>query len=173
MVRRISYYYRFIFLFMDFKVRKAKQADAEDLAKLFIEFWKVHQPMDPLMKVEKEFLALERQIKEIKKGLKKKNTYFFVAVKDNKVIGFVSFMIQKSEDYFQIKKYGYSDAAVIARQYRGKGVFPKIVKAGLEFLKSKGIKYISIDVYNQNKRALDAWQNLGFKPICTFLIKKI
>lgn len=156
---------------MEFKIRKARVSDAEDLAKLYFQFWTPHKNVDPLLEFDKK-LTLKNQIKSAKKDIKKKNNHILVA--DNgKVIGFIEFFIKKNDNLFKIKKYGYLNSATTLKEHRGKGVAKALSKAALKFLKSKGIKYVRANVYNSNKVAMKTWIKIGFKPQSTFLIKRI
>jgi ribosomal protein S18 acetylase RimI-like enzyme len=157
---------------MDFKIRKAKLSDAEDLAKLYFQFWEPHKKVDPLLEFEKK-LTLKNQIEFAKKDIRKRSNYIFVAEKDDMVIGFIEFFIKKNESCFKIKKYGYLNSTATHKDYRGKGVVKALTNEALKFLKNKGIKYVRTNVYNTNKVAMKTWTKLGFKPQSTFLIKRI
>jgi ribosomal protein S18 acetylase RimI-like enzyme len=157
---------------MEFEIRKAKLSDAEDLARLYFQFWKPHKKVDPLLEFEKK-MTLKNQIEFAKKDIKKRNNQIFVADKNGRVIGFIEFFIKKNEVCFKIKKYGYLNSATTHKDYRGKGVVKTLTNAALKFLKKKGIKYVRTNVYNSNDVAMKTWMKLGFKPQSTFLIKRI
>ena len=55
---------------MEITVRKARMSDAEDLARLYIEFWKPHKKSDPLLKF-KEKLTLKNQMTAARNELKR------------------------------------------------------------------------------------------------------
>ncbi len=156
---------------MDFKIRKARLSDAEDLAKLYFQFWEPHKNVDPLLEFEKK-LTLNNQIKAAKKDIKKRDNHILVA--DNgKVIGFIEFFIKKNDKLFKIKKYGYLNSATTLEEHRGKGVAKALSIEALKFLKNKRIKYVRANVYNSNEIAMKTWIKVGFKPQSTFLMKRI
>ena len=157
---------------MEITVRKARMSDAEDLARLYIEFWKPHKKSDPLLEF-KEKLTLKNQMTAARKDIKKKSNHIFVAVKDNEVIGFIEFFIKKNDKVFKIKEYGYLNSATILKKYRRKGIAKKLHLTAAKFLKDRGIKYIKTNVYISNKLALKAWQKIGFKTQSSILIKRI
>jgi len=157
---------------MKFNVRKAKLSDAEDIAKLYFQFWEPHKEVDPLLEFNRK-LTLKNQIEFAKKDIRKRNNYIFVADLNGKVIGFIEFFIKKNEDCFKIKKYGYINSATTHKDYRGKVVVKALTNEALKFLKNKGIKYVRTNVYNSNRVAMKTWTKLGFKPQSTFLIKRI
>ena len=157
---------------MDFKIRKAKISDAEDLAKLYFQFWEPHKNIDPLLEFEKK-LTFKNQVEFAKKDIRKKNTYIFIAEEEGNVLGFIEFLIKRNDKCFKIKKYGYLNSATTHKDYRGLGVAKALTKECLNFLKKKGITHIRTNVYNTNKIAMKTWIRLGFKPQSTFLIKKL
>ena len=53
-------------------------AAAEQLGRLYIQFWKVHIKLDPLLKL-KEKLNLNQQINIAKKDLKKRDCFILIA----------------------------------------------------------------------------------------------
>ncbi len=157
---------------MTFKIRKARMVDAEDLAKLYLQFWEPHRKVDPLLEFEKK-ITLKNEIESAKKNIKKRNNYILVACHEDKIVGFIEFFIKKNESCFKIKKYGYLNSATTHEDYRGKGIAKALTDEALKFLKKRGITYVRTNVYNVNKIAMKTWTNLGFKPQSTFLIKRI
>ncbi len=157
---------------MNFKIRKAKQSDAKDLARLYIQFWEAHKKVDPLLEFNKK-ITLKNQIEFAKKDIRKRNTITLVADLNGRIIGFIEFFIKKNEPCFKIKEYGYLNAATTHKEFRGKGVMKELTKAATKMLREKRIKYIKTNVYNSNDAAMKTWIKSGFKPQSTLLIKSI
>jgi ribosomal protein S18 acetylase RimI-like enzyme len=157
---------------MEFTIRKARLEDAEQIGKLFLEFWMPHKKVDPLIEMKRK-IALKNEIKSARKEVRKRNCHYLVAEKDGKVIGYIEALIKKNEDCFKIRKYGYLNSAAVLKRYRGKGVAKVLTKEILKFLKTKKINYVKCNVYNTNKTALKVWEKVGFKPQSTMMIKKI
>jgi ribosomal protein S18 acetylase RimI-like enzyme len=154
---------------MDLIIRRAKPKDAKGLARLYLQFWEPHRNVDPLIKMKnknnfKSLLTIAR------KEIKRRNLYIFVAVRGEKVVGFLEVLIKKNDEYHKIRNYGYFSSAVTHRDHRGQGIAKALTIAGLNFLKAKGIEYVRANVYNSNKIAMRTWQRLGFKPQSTMLI---
>ena len=157
---------------MDITIRNAELSDTEDLARLYLQFWKSHKKSDPLLEF-KERLTLKNQITASRKDIKKRNNYIFVAVKNDEVIGFIEFFIKKNDKCFKIKQYGYLNSAVTLNGYRKGGIARKLYLTAAKFLKLKGIKYIKTNVYKSNKVALKAWKKIGFETQSYMMIKRI
>ena len=154
------------------KIRKAQLKDAEAMAELSKQFWDAHKNIDPLIKPLKK-QTIKGHIIDAKKTIKDKNNYIFVAEKDSKIIGAITFFIKINDKYFKEKKYGYLDSATTHKDYRKQGVARELNDFALRYLKNKGIKYVRANVYNSNKIALKAWKKIGFKEQSTNLLKKI
>ena len=157
---------------MKFEIRKARQSDAKEIARLYLQFWDSHKKIDPLLEF-KELLTLENQITAAKKDLKKKNNCIFVAVNNSRVIGFIEFFIKKNAKVFGISQYGYLNSAVTDKSFRKLGVVKQLYSAAAIFLKRKGINYVKTNVYLSNKSAVKVWKRIGFMPQSYTLIKKI
>lgn len=157
---------------MGFSIRKVRLSDSETIADLYLQFWKSHERIDPLLEFENK-LTLDNQIEFAKKNIKKTSNNIFVADLNGKVIGFIEFLIKKNENCFKIKEYGYLNLATTDKGYRGKGVAKALTNTALQFLKDRGVKYVRTNVYNSNDIAMKTWTKIGFEPQSTFLIKRI
>ena len=157
---------------MKILIRKARLLDAEDLAKLYLEFWESHKKCDPLLEF-KDRLTFKNQVIAAKRDIKKKNNCIFVALKNDKVVGFIEFFIKKNDKFFKVKEYGYLNSAVTLKGYRNRGIAKKLYFAAVKFLKDRGVKYVKTNVYNSNIVALKTWQKIGFKTQSSIMIKRI
>ncbi|MBN2459859.1 GNAT family N-acetyltransferase [Candidatus Woesearchaeota archaeon] len=153
-------------------IRRAKISDAEGLAKLYLQFWEPHKVCDPLIELKKE-LSCKNQLDFARKDIKKKATNIFVAAESNKVVGFIEVLIKKNDACFKINRYGYINACVTDKDERGKGIAKMLTEHALAFLKSKGIRFVRLNVYHINQAAIAVWQKLGFKPQSMNLFKKL
>jgi len=139
-------------------IRKAILSDAEDLAKLYIQFWEPHKNCDPLVELNKK-INLKNQTEFAKNDIKRRNRYILVAEEDNKAVGFIEFFIKKNESFFKIKEYGYLNSVAVDKYYRKQGIAKTLTQHAITFLKKKNIRYVKANVYNINKIAIKSWQN--------------
>jgi len=156
----------------DFEIRKANLSDAKQLGKLYVDFWKVHKEIDPLLQFKKR-ITLKNQVRSAKKDLKSKDSYVFVAQKDEKVVGLIELLLDENDSSYKVKKYGYINSAITHKNYRNQGVAKALTNHSIKFLRGKGIKYLRANVYNSNTTAMKAWTKLGFQPQSTMLFRKI
>lgn len=162
-------------------MRKAKEEDKNELAKLYVKFWKAHAKCDPL--IELKYAPNERnQARLVEKDLERKNTYLFVAEDDcskkKKIAGFAEFLVITNEPYFKVRQYVYIDSCFINKKYRGDGLIRDLVDFGIEFLKEeKKIQqiphYVKLNTYVFNKGAMRVWKRDGFDFKAVSMIKKV
>lgn len=48
--------------------------------------------------------------------------------------------------------------------YRGQGINQRIVRELIQWVKSKGLKEIRLNVYSKNPKAIRAYEKVGFVP---------
>ena len=156
----------------DITIRKAKASDAPGLAELYVQFWSKHKGIDPLLELRKK-PTIKNFTEDVKKDIKRRNNYIFIALKDKKIIGYIETNTNKNYKLFKVKRYGWIDTATTHKNYRGRGVARALTDYAIKFFKKKRIKYVRATVYIRNKGALEAWKRMGFKPNSVRLLKEI
>ncbi|OAG27116.1 ribosomal protein S18-alanine N-acetyltransferase [Thermodesulfatator autotrophicus] len=86
--------------------------------------------------------------------LHKDYSYFWVALLDEKLVGYICFWIIRDEVHL-------ANIAVHPR-YRQKGIGSKLLKTFLSFAKRKGAKRVYLEVRARNKLAQKFYQKFGF-----------
>lgn len=154
------------------EIRKATLKDKEALARLYMQFWKAHPGRDPLI-IPKVKPVLKKQIKAAAKDIKKRNEYYFLAVKQGKVMGFIELCIKKNHKMFRIRKFGYINSIVVDNKFRGRGIAKRLVGFAAKFFRQKGLRYMRLNVYFSNRDAIKVWPKTGFKKESMFMLKRI
>ena len=153
-------------------IRKAKAADAEGLARLYLQFWKAHRGTDPLLKLV-EAPTLTNQKEQAKKDIARKGTHLFVSEEDGRIIGFIELLIKNNAPLFSVRRYGYLNSCVVDEKHRRKVIARKLTEHGLDFLKTRGITHVKTNVYYSNRTALRTWERLGFQGISKNMMKDL
>ena len=125
-------------------------------------------------------LAFEQKIIDAERAfdstLKKGHTYYYdiqkmitdpvveivVAELNNEVIGCGYARIKKSEPYLAHENYAYLGFMYVVPEYRGMGVNKNIIEALKQWIVSRGITEIRLEVYYTNEAAVRAYQKAGF-----------
>ena len=149
-------------------IRKAKLREVEEIASLWNIFHKEHDAnvikynkhTAPHMAKKKD--AKKQFAKYIKRCIHSKNSTVFVAEENNKLVGYSLLLIKKNIPIFTIEKLGYMADLFVKKEYRGTGISSKFKDQAKSWFKKKGVKYISIMVYPENKHAHNIYKNWGF-----------
>jgi len=66
-------------------------------------------------------------------------------------------------DIYITKDHGYIGFMYVKEEYRGKGVGQLVLKKLVEWFKVRGITDIRLEVYNNNPKAIKAYEKAGFQ----------
>ena len=91
-------------------------------------------------------------------SLVRKHNNFFVLEDCGVVVGLLILEVNKKEDYY------YVSTVLIDKHYQKRGYGRIMVKWGVEWLKNKGAKELSIGVNRHNVAARALYTSLGFSP---------
>jgi GNAT superfamily N-acetyltransferase len=134
------------------KIRSVSLSDIPALTGLYLKIWE-DEFTDP-RELKKYFLK------------KVKNKEGFVAVEDNKLVGFIGF----SKEYFRIvcsrkrsfKDSDYLDWVFVHKDYRGKGIAEELIKKFEKNAKKRRVRRIYSTTIPKNKAAIKMHKKLGF-----------
>lgn len=124
------------------KILKATIKDAEKIANLEIDSnyrWKESE---------------EEELKDARRKLKLKTSKTYILQKNKKPIGYITFSFKK--------KCSSIDFLAISKQYQRKGNGAKLLRFVLNKIENKS-KKIQIAVWEKNKRAIELYEQFGFK----------
>ena len=153
-------------------IRRAKLSDAEQVAKLYLQFWEAHKGTNPLYHPYWP-INYKNCLKDAKDIVKHKEYELYLAVGGDQVIGFVLITIKKLGKFFKVKKYGHIEEAAVDKNHRRMGVATKMIEFAFKHFKKKGLKYAHIGVEVDLPVALKAWESMGFKQETVDLVKRL
>lgn len=100
-----------------------------------------------------------------------KNNYIYVSIHENEVVGFIYGKINnKKTDKEKTAKILF---IYVKEKYRNQGIGTMLINKLTEQLKYDGICYIDIQVYCNNKDAINLYNKLGFYNYTLNIRKKI
>ena len=143
---------------IEIKIREAKLDDLNTL-KLFEQAVILYErPFAPNLKKDPiEYYNVTDLIQQ-------KNTDMLVATVAGEIVGSGYSLIRNSKPYKKPKQYAYLGFMYVLPEYRGKGINRKIIECLLDKIKERNITEVQLDVYAENKNALNAYKKIGFKP---------
>ena len=145
-------------------VRRFREEDAEQYVALKNFVWRSAYanifPEEVFLEKENNF---EKDVENIKKENNDKNKFIYVAVADEKVIGFV-YGTTKSE-YEHYENLGYADlmAMYVHPDFQGKGIASKFKELFENWARKNGAKKFVIGVLKDNIKARHIYEKWGGK----------
>jgi hypothetical protein len=89
----------------------------------------------------------------------------FVAMKDEKIVGFLSFILEINEEGY----YARGGLGAVKAEYRGCGVFHELVQSGVNWGKMEKMDWQEHNVLIHNKSVNSVFTGLGFKVDDSFV----
>ncbi len=125
-----------------------------------------------------QFLKPVRDVKEhyekyLRNDLNSEWRAVFVAEDNCKIIGLVVGKIYRTLKISGYERSGYISNVYIKKEFRGKGIACKLVEEVIKWFKQKGATNITLEIYKNNKAAINLYQKFGFLEHCITLKKKI
>ena len=139
-------------------IRKAEIKDLNTLKDFEQEIIKFERPFDPNLKKDP---IIYYDLLEL---IQRKDAQVLIAIVDGKIVGSGYALIKNSLPYKKPKQYAYLGFMFVSPEFRGNRINGKIIESLMDWAKEKKITEIQLDVYAENKIALNAYTKRGFKP---------
>jgi len=155
------------------KIRKASLKDVNAITEMVIGLADFEGDLDP------GFHVLDRTRLEdfrpfIRKGVKgSRKRFVLVAEENGVVVGFIYCTIKKRPSVFTVKETGIIEDILVLPEFRKKGIAKKLVQETIKRFRKAKIKFVCVSALSNNKKALKAYQKLGFKEFKKELRRKI
>ncbi|EZH74667.1 acetyltransferase [Aquimarina atlantica] len=116
------------------------------------------RPMDPTLIQDKKISYYS-----VKDYILSDHTEVVVAEIEGEIVGSGYGQIRDRKNFFKQKQLGYIGFMYVKDEHRGKGVSQEIIKYLYDWFASKNLEEIRLTVYDQNPRAIRAYEKVGFK----------
>ncbi|MFQ3335472.1 MAG: GNAT superfamily N-acetyltransferase [Candidatus Arcticimaribacter sp.] len=143
---------------LNFEIRTAVLEDLETLKEFEQEIISYERPFAPNLKKNPIIYY------DIKDLIVRADAEVLVVVVDKLLVGSGYALINKSPPYKDPEHYAYLGFMYVAPDHRGKGLNGALCTKLIDWAKDRNITEVQLDVYTQNKSALDAYTKIGFKP---------
>jgi len=141
-----------------FTTRSAKLSDLDILLTFEQGIIEAERPFDPTLKEG------EIHYYDIAEMIKAPNVEVIVAEADGELIGSAYARIEHSKIYLKHPKHAYLGFMYVKPEHRGKGVNNKIIEALKQWVISRGVTEMRLEVYHDNLPAIKAYEKAGFTP---------
>ena len=153
---------------MEIKIVRATKKDYREINKMLMKLHKLHVKARPDIFSEISYFYKK---KEFKKLLKNNNVKYFVAKKDEKIIGMISLKL----DDFNENICPSIGSLYVKKKYRKTKVATELINTVKKYyLKEKKNEhncsdFITLNVFDFNYTAKQFYKNIGFNPRCQIL----
>ena len=146
----------------EIEIRRAKEGDVGDIARLLYEVHKVHSDLRPdLFKAG----AKKYTDKELERIISDDKTPVFVAQKNDEIVGYVFCIHQQfvnSNNMTDIKAL-YIDDLCVDKAMRGKCIGKMLYDYVVKYAKENEFYNITLNVWADNKNAFEFYKKIGLK----------
>ena len=140
-----------------YHIRKATLSDLNQLIDFEQALIAVERPMDITIQDSKISYY------DIASFIEEDDTEVIVATHKGVVVASGYARIKDDRHYLKHDKQGYLGFMYVIEEHRGKGLNKRILDTLIKWCKEKGIFEIRLDVYQENPRAIRAYEKAGFK----------
>lgn len=142
-------------------IRRATNSDLPQLAKFLQILVDAERPFDPTLKEGEIFYY------DIQDLLLDQKTEVLVVAYNNEVVGCGYAQIREAKEYEQHEVFGYLGFMFVDEKFRGKGINKLLLSDLKNWLLTKDIKEVRLEVYHDNEAAVRAYEKAGFKKLLT------
>lgn len=96
---------------------------------------------------------------------------FIVEDEQSNLLGFLH--MTKTTDFFTGVEQGYVSSIAVAKEGEGKGIAKLLMKKAEEWTISKGYKQVVLNVFGNNKRAVDFYSHLDYQKEIIKMVKEL
>ncbi len=137
-----------------FEIKPFGASEVEKLRELLLEARKIDRKFDPALKEPEEIV--EKLIEWMKRKLASPNAFLFVALHNQKPIGYVFGWIErKSKNYWKIWKQGYICDIFVREEFRRKGAGSALLERAEKWFRERNVKMITAEIYAGNSVSLN------------------
>ena len=134
----------------------------------------IEAEIEILLSFEKGILDAERPFDNtIKEGethyydlielIKSKNAQLLVAVINNEIVGSGYAKVLSAKPYQKHTEYAYLGFMYVKPAFRGQGINQKILNKLIDWARSRDLKEVRLEVYDENIIAKNSYLKAGFK----------
>ena len=150
-------------------IRRVNIDDYNSVIELYKQLYDAEKVYDS--NIIDKYIVDEKQEAKIKKRIKSRKEIFLVTEKDNKIVGLIDGYIIESI-YFK-EKVSYLDHICVDKKYRNDQIGTKLINEFTAISKKKGAKYIKLNAFEKNNKAVNLYKKLGFKEYSIYYINEI
>lgn len=150
-------------------IRKVKIDDYDEIVNLYRQLYDAEKIFDN--NLIDYYQIDEKEERKIRKRIKSRKEIFLVAEINKKIVGLIDGYIIESN--YNKEKVSYLDHLCVDENYRNKEIATKLINEFSNTLKKKGAKYIKLNAFEDNIKAVNLYKKFGFTEYSIYYIKNI
>ena len=152
----------------DLRIRRAQPADAIPVLQLVPRLLSFGPPpwRNPREMGETDLAVIEEALASTGD-----DPVVYVAEKNHEVVGFIH--LHSVEDYYRRLRHGHVADIVVAVSAEGQGIGKRLLAEGEAWARRLGFDWLSISVFEANRRAVTVYEGAGFQRDIMRLIKPL
>ncbi len=155
----------------DIEIKKVKLADITDLQVIgrqtFFETFADHNTADDMQKYLDNNLGADK----LKSELANKNSEFYFATLDNKVIGYLKINFGQAQTELKDKSSLEIERIYVLKDFHGKKVGQVLFDKAIDIAKQIKADYVWLGVWEKNPRAINFYKKNGFVEFYKHIFK--
>jgi GNAT superfamily N-acetyltransferase len=146
---------------MDVEIRRAREEDIPELARLIAAIGAYHEAIDDRARVDWD------EIRDAPNWLKLvfNRDYHAIWVADHgqgRLVGYLWVRLHRQRNYLP-KVVGYISHAFLEEAWRGRGLIRPMLDRAYDWFRAQGISVVTLGVLHRNWIGSSAWYKLGFE----------
>jgi ribosomal protein S18 acetylase RimI-like enzyme len=141
--------------------RHATNEDLPKLGKILQMLVEAERPFDPTLKDGDIYYY------DLKALIAEDNTAVLVVEANGDIIGSGYAQIRSGKSYERHDFFGYLGFMLVIPEFRGKGINRLLMNELKQWILSKGITEVRLEVYHENDAAVRAYEKVGFNKFIT------
>lgn len=150
-------------------IRKVKIDDYDEIVNLYRQLYDAEKIFDN--NLIDNYQVDEKEERKIKKRIKSRKEIFLVAEINNKIVGLIDGYIIESN--YNKEKASYLDHLCVDENHRNKEIATKLINEFSNISTKKGAKYIKLNAFENNIKAVNLYKKCGFTEYSIYYMKKI
>ncbi len=146
---------------MKTKLRLLKKSDFKQIKDFLPSMWFTHSTNSDL--VSENYLKQLSVTKYLQKVLDDKNQQGYVAIHEEKIVGFIKCEKRKCPSFYHRKYEIYIDDLIVLEDYRRRGIATSLVKKCLSYAKNQNIRLVITKIWGFNKGSKSLFKDVGFR----------
>lgn len=147
---------------MEVIIKTATINDLQKVQELNLKlFEKEHKEFDSLLNLDWTFG--EVGTKYYQDRISKDDDCVFVAIVDNKIVGYLCGGLTKAEDYRNLPIVAELESTFVLDEFRSKGIGKQLYNKFIEWCKTKNVGKLRVEASAQNELAIKFYRNNKFK----------